>query len=362
MEKYYINISNEKEFDIWIKQLKILWYKLYNNSLETLLKMCNESWIITWDNDWYIKSTSWHSLEFLSRQWHKKIPLLKVWTKIKFIKWSSIYTITKIDWNNITMKTLNKIYINWINKIINNIELIDDSIKQKELEWLPKYFIIEKDIDNPLWIKYIEWINKKYNLCLKWDWKWYYWYDWSTESWIDFWDNVSKFENNPTLITLEQWYNIVSKSEEIKYKSIIEYSISWIDVWSITTDYHWNIIEPILNNNKYTIIDKLNDIRSKKFFDTEKNLNAIEKLDETLNEWIDLIQDSIIQLSDAKTKLESLQLQAERSIDNSDIKVLKELISSTKIIEEFISELKDKTISKFERAKDKLDIKWFLNK
>ena len=78
------------------------------------------------------------------------------------------------------------------------------------MKTLPKYFIIKKDINNPLWDKYIDWLNKTYNE----DWAGtmiYYGVDGSTKhNGCDGWYKIEKFKNNPTLITLEQWDEAVN--------------------------------------------------------------------------------------------------------------------------------------------------------
>ena len=75
---------------------------------------------------------------------------------------------------------------------------------------LPKYFVIKKDETNPLWKKYITWLNKTYNTY------WgslfeYYGFDGSKCcGGTNAVDNIKYFENNPTLLTLEQWDEIVN--------------------------------------------------------------------------------------------------------------------------------------------------------
>lgn len=68
-----------------------------------------------------------------------------------------------------------------------------------------KYFIVKKS-NNPLFKKFINWLNKEYNQdwdgsCYK-----YYGYDGNNNcNGTEAWDNITKFENNPTLITLKEW-------------------------------------------------------------------------------------------------------------------------------------------------------------
>ena len=75
---------------------------------------------------------------------------------------------------------------------------------------LPKYFVIKQDSENPLWTKYIKWLNERYNVNFDWTCG-YYWYDWSKDyNWANHHWNISSFQNNPTEITLEEWNEIVN--------------------------------------------------------------------------------------------------------------------------------------------------------
>ena len=82
---------------------------------------------------------------------------------------------------------------------------------------LPKYFVIKRDADNPLWKKYIDWLYNEYKQ--RWagnNWH-YYGYDGSSVyRGTDCFNELSEFQNNPTLITLEEWNECVNgvKQEE----------------------------------------------------------------------------------------------------------------------------------------------------
>jgi len=78
----------------------------------------------------------------------------------------------------------------------------------KSLTELPEYFIVKKDLTNPLWQKYIDWLNETYHS--NWVGKYlYYGYDGSLfQNGANFYDNIFNFENNPVLITLEDWYRL----------------------------------------------------------------------------------------------------------------------------------------------------------
>ena len=78
---------------------------------------------------------------------------------------------------------------------------------------LPAYFVIKRDSDNPLWGKYIKWLNKIYGI------NWvgdaisyiYYGYDGTGPfGGTNCWSSLEEFENNPTLLTLEEWDEIVN--------------------------------------------------------------------------------------------------------------------------------------------------------
>lgn len=75
---------------------------------------------------------------------------------------------------------------------------------------LPQYFVILADKDNPLWLKYINWLNETYDQNLtgrSWN---YYGYD----GCIEYWDRIEDFENNPKLISLEEWNECVNEIKE----------------------------------------------------------------------------------------------------------------------------------------------------
>ena len=71
----------------------------------------------------------------------------------------------------------------------------------------PKYWAVERDKSNPLYQKCVNYIADKSDVDVSWHiWK-YLWFDWDDEAynWYNWWDNIETFENNPTLITLEEW-------------------------------------------------------------------------------------------------------------------------------------------------------------
>ena len=84
-----------------------------------------------------------------------------------------------------------------------------------QLNELPKYFAIKRDANNPLWNKYIKWLNKKYNRNLSGDAQVYYGFGGENKYDSNFYSSsFSYFPNPVTEITLEQWDNIVNKKNE----------------------------------------------------------------------------------------------------------------------------------------------------
>ena len=93
--------------------------------------------------------------------------------------------------------------------------------EEEELTGLPKYFVIKRDINNPLWTNYLKWLNDKYNS----DWQLgnynFYGYDGSKDfisvdghSLSQCHDFLSSFKNNPIVLTLEQWDRLRPKEKE----------------------------------------------------------------------------------------------------------------------------------------------------
>jgi hypothetical protein len=113
------------------------------------------------------------------------------------------------------------------------------------MKQLPTYFCIKADLNNPLWKKYIDWLNKKYNI-LPDGWKgsiWtFYGYDGnekSTTNGTDAFFELKGFQNSPTIITLEYWNECINGEQKLKvgdtvvlhgleYK-VIQNSNGWYD-------------------------------------------------------------------------------------------------------------------------------------
>lgn len=79
------------------------------------------------------------------------------------------------------------------------------------MKTLPKYFVIKCDQKNPLWGKYIEWLNKTYGAQWEGNSECFYGYDGNkSDSGTTYWSNVHSFSNSPTVLTLEEWNEIVN--------------------------------------------------------------------------------------------------------------------------------------------------------
>ena len=74
-------------------------------------------------------------------------------------------------------------------------------------------------------------------------------------------------------------------------------------------------------------MNKLNTIRADKFFAQEKNLVAIEKIDETIKDACDLIVSTQEELNSIHTKLISLNRKLETATNEQDVATLKDLIA-----------------------------------
>lgn len=84
------------------------------------------------------------------------------------------------------------------------------------MKQLPKYFAIKNEFNsNLLWSKYIDWLNKTYSVNWGGDNKYtYYGYDGNNSinnNGTRHSSNIQDFDNNPTIITLEQWDECINK-------------------------------------------------------------------------------------------------------------------------------------------------------
>lgn len=84
---------------------------------------------------------------------------------------------------------------------------------------MPEYFAIKKVADNPLWQKYIDWLNTAYEKELEGCNDYYYGYDGiSGSKEIACYRYIILFNNNPVELTLEQWDKIINKTMEEEFK------------------------------------------------------------------------------------------------------------------------------------------------
>jgi len=118
---------------------------------------------------------------------------------------------------------------------------------------LPEYFVIFRNANNPLWNKYIEWLNEKYNRTLRGDAQAYYGYGGKN---LYNWDlcqySLSDYCYLVTVITLEQWDNIVNKKD--MNKEIIGYKL-------VKPEYREAVLR-ILNAPGWSNFPMLDSVRS----------------------------------------------------------------------------------------------------
>lgn len=81
---------------------------------------------------------------------------------------------------------------------------------------LPKYFVVKRDDANPLWRKYIQWLNTTYKV----DWGPYNFLYWGYDGNSNNYGNGTRagydlghFQNSPVLLTLDEWDAIVNQKE-----------------------------------------------------------------------------------------------------------------------------------------------------
>lgn len=92
---------------------------------------------------------------------------------------------------------------------------------------LPKYFIIKRDDKNPLWEKYILWLNKTYKINYGGTVNNFYGYDGNHDNnGTNCWYHKVSFRNNPVELTLEEWDSIINKKAlDMNEKKIIGYKL-----------------------------------------------------------------------------------------------------------------------------------------
>lgn len=124
---------------------------------------------------------------------------------------------TKTEWRIYTTDTCYNISsgtfasLDWYKNNGYNIISYDDFFNL-----MPKYFVIKKVQHNPLWKEYIGWLNNRYNNDILGDSYTFYGYDGKLDCQYD----IKRFQNNPVLLTLEEWDYIINKKEMNKSKTI----------------------------------------------------------------------------------------------------------------------------------------------
>lgn len=152
----------------------------------------------------------------------KHLPIqIKVYSEEQAIKLGYLFGYTSYDWR--PSDAFYPIYITGYNETICNWEQTEDYFKNKyginktiepyqviEMKELPKYFAIKRQKDNPLWQKYINWLNDKYDARFRGKLhgknEAYYGYDGMT----DCYSNIELFKNSPIVLTLEEWDDILN--------------------------------------------------------------------------------------------------------------------------------------------------------
>lgn len=99
---------------------------------------------------------------------------------------------------------------------------------------LPEYFTIRQDSTNPLWLKYIKWLNKTFKTNWGGDnYRSLYGYDGGLEfNGTQSFSSIRSFKNNPVEMTLVVWDEIVNKQEDQKRKWRADFKCIY---WCVST-------------------------------------------------------------------------------------------------------------------------------
>ena len=169
--------------------------------------------------EWLVAFPEWKTAQQLG---------LKVWELFvcnigtKFQKWE-VLKLYSDDWSTYPFFTNWKI---WYVVYLSNLAPLP---KQKTL---PQYFAI-KQCDHPLWKEYIDWFHKKHNKY------WavaypiypYYWFDGHTI----IYGKISNFRNTPTVLTLEDWKEMVT--EEVNVDDVTDIDVP--NIYTHTISRKW---------------------------------------------------------------------------------------------------------------------------
>lgn len=126
----------------------------------------------------------------------------------KKTNWGKYFGTTCYDFDNGAYGNLD-FYLSGGKQIINSTKI--ENMKNV----LPTYFIIERDLDNPLWKSYISWLNETYREHWEGIQHYYYGVDGSVSfNGTNCYDSISEFKNNPILITLDFWNECVNGGDK----------------------------------------------------------------------------------------------------------------------------------------------------
>lgn len=128
---------------------------------------------------------------------------------------------------------------------------------------LPKYWIVKNDQSQLYKDTVIKYINYNYDLDLNWNSYDYYWYDWGSRSGASRWDNIGNFENNPALLTIEQFVEMTKETDEFKK-------------WEIVMDYYGDEVEFICDLGEGDSYGDRYVVRDQWAFHIRKTIKKIE--------------------------------------------------------------------------------------
>ena len=107
------------------------------------------------------------------------------------------------------------------------------------MKTLPQYFAIQK-CDNPLWQEYIDWLNEKYNITITGTiTSIYYWFDGVVKHHY----YPSNFKNTPTILTLEEWKEMITNPTPMNNEYIYDTAPSLALARKIITSFIVNVKE-----------------------------------------------------------------------------------------------------------------------
>lgn len=326
-----VNINN---FDVIVNKLKQLWYTSCNYSTwkKAIIEDNQHDFIkLDWDSIYLSKLKRYKEYEELL------IHTLQVWDIVTYgINGKTEYVVLSIDkfYCNIKQLSTWKIY----------------TPKKDKLVSIPKTNI------------HYNYCLKNCNFVLSSEW----WKEWVKNN---MWESVKTFcnyiDNSFSEDSLRNWLVV---SYDTNKSSKEEIGNDYININVIDYNkYHFN---PVLKftdwvntyiNKKYLIpnnntMNNLNEIRAKKYFSTEKNLEAIEALTDTLDTISETLWNVRQEVTEVDKKILSIKDMLNDAVENNNLKTVKELVKSIKKIESFVNELNKKTIWSFAPVETEFDI------